>query len=57
MERTFFYNRYIDDFKVGMLVEYKGKQHRVEKNTGERVYFGKTHKNWLDLKDVGLAID
>ena len=57
METTFKYNRYIDDFKVGMLVEYKGKQHIVEKNTGERVYFGKTHKNWLDLKDVGLAID
>ena len=57
MERTFFYNRNIDDFKVGMILKYKGRLHKVKENTGERVYFGKTHKNWLDLKDVGLAID
>ena len=57
MERTFFYNRVIDDFKVGMILKYKGRLYKVKENTGERVYFGKTHKNWLDLKDVGLAID
>ena len=56
MIKTFAYNRHIDDFKIGKIVKYKGKIYKVKENTGERVYFGKTHKNWLDLKDVGLEM-
>lgn len=57
MNTIFKYNRPIDDFKVGMMVEYKNQLYKVKENTGERVYFGDIYKNWLDLKDVGLAID
>ena len=50
----YLFNRQIDDFKVGMKAKIGSEELTVTKNTGERVYFGKRFRNWLNLTDVGL---
>ena len=50
----YLYNRHIDDFKIGMEAKINNKVYFVTENTGERVYFGRLHRNWLNLKKVGL---